>query len=79
MASNRTTRAFLDFEVDGPLYGLMLESGFDNVSPVWLEVPVPEGSDRAIARLLGKNLAMHLETGFRSMSVPSAETWDAAR
>lgn len=55
MAANKTVRSFLDFGVDGrSLYGVMVESGFDNVSPIWLDATAAAATDMAIARLLGE-------------------------
>ena len=55
MASNKAGRSFLDLVVDGrPLYDLMVGSGFDNISPLWLDALVPAEIDLAILRLMGK-------------------------
>lgn len=55
MGSNKSVRTFLDFVVDGqPLYEAMVSSGFDNISPIWLDAPVPAETDKALLRLLGE-------------------------
>jgi hypothetical protein len=47
-------RRFLDYAIDGErLYPRMLRRGFDTVTPLWLDAPMPRYGVESVERLLG--------------------------